>query len=466
MRAQVSSRTIAIASAGHTSAQSSQPLQYVESKPAKRRAVEHDRRVRAVEPAEQAVDALRRGRPPAGRRCASRRSRARAASSGSTTPPRGQLAARRFSSAMRIPPRRAARERLRRRPCAPSASTAASCSGSSGGSPSARRDRAEHRRCSRSRAVRARERAPGRSARVAGELAGAVVGVDEHAVRRARGPRRRRPRATSDGSSTTTRSGSVDGVVAADRPVGEARVGAERRAAALGPVLGEGLDALARAQQREREHCAAVFAPWPGAGVPADLGQLGAQRLRRSRARRRLPSRDRLDDARAAVDGVAAGEELRVRRCGPSLRRPASAAAVELETVDHAATSARGSLPDRAATTVSAGEHELAARDGLGPATPVASGSPRRIRAALDALDTQPSRGTATGAVEPLEPDAFRLAALDLVRRRRASRRGAPVGERDVVGAEAERLARDVDRGVPAAEHDRRGVRLRSDGRA
>ena len=59
------SGTISIASVGHISAQISQPLQTSRSKPANVVPVEHDRRVGAVEPAEQAVRRSGRGRPRA-----------------------------------------------------------------------------------------------------------------------------------------------------------------------------------------------------------------------------------------------------------------------------------------------------------------------------------------------------------------------------------------------------------------
>ena len=55
---------------------------------------------------------------------------------------------------------------------------------------------------------------------------------------------------------------------------------------------------------------------------------------------------------------------------------------------------------------------------------------------------------------QELEAHAFLARLGDLVRVGGHLGLGAAVDERDVVGAEAERLARDVDRGVAAADHD------------
>ena len=60
-------------------------------------------------------------------------------------------------------------------------------------------------------------------------------------------------------------------VVTADRLVVDARVRAQRRAAPLGPVLGERLDALALVQQRGRVELRRGLRTLARARMPADL---------------------------------------------------------------------------------------------------------------------------------------------------------------------------------------------------
>ena len=79
-------------------------LAVVEVEAVERRAVEHDRRVGAVEPAEQAVDAARELDLRLQRRCASRRCPAAARRRRRRRPPCGRSLPG-LSSAMRIPPR-------------------------------------------------------------------------------------------------------------------------------------------------------------------------------------------------------------------------------------------------------------------------------------------------------------------------------------------------------------------------
>ena len=146
---------------------------------------------------------------------------------------------------------------------------------------------------------------------------GRLLGVEEHEALRLRARRRRPPRATSDGSSTTTTSGSV---IVSWRRIGRsetrvnARSGAPRRS---GPYSGNACTPLPFAQQRQREDLGGRLGALAGARVPADLGQL-AHRSDSSSARDgALCLAHGLDDAGAAVDGVAGGEDLRVR--GPSV---------------------------------------------------------------------------------------------------------------------------------------------------
>ena len=82
-----------------------------------------------------------------------------------------------------------------------------------------------------------------------------------------------------------------DRVVPADRPVGDARERAQRRAAALGPVLRERLHALAVAQQRQRQDLGGRLGALAGARVPADLGQFRSSQRLVERARRRASLR-------------------------------------------------------------------------------------------------------------------------------------------------------------------------------
>ena len=108
--------------------------------------------------------------------------------------------------------------------------------------------------------------------------------------------------------------GRGDRVVPADRLVVVARERAKRRAAALGPVLGERLHALARLEQRDAR-AAATPSSRPGRRARASGSpSRPASEERVDAARRELRLAHGLDDRRAAVHRVARGEPARVRR--------------------------------------------------------------------------------------------------------------------------------------------------------
>ena len=262
----------------------------------------------------------------------------------------------------------------------PSSSTAASSRRSSGGSPSAaatapsmtRFTKLDPPLCGEPRRRHAAHRQPSSSGGVS-----SAFSENEPAGAR---PSATSASCTSDGSSTTTRSGSVDGVVAADRAVGNARERAQRRAAPLGPVLGERLDALARSQQREREHLGSGLRALAGARVPADLGQLASREAPVDRERRALSLAHGLDDARAAVDGVAAGEDAPVGRA--ALVVDDDLAPGDSRPPKRADSSGRGRWPI-ALTTVSARRWNSLPATGSGRRRPPASAgavAPRRIQ--------------------------------------------------------------------------------------
>ena len=231
-----------------------------------------------------------------------------------------------------------------------------------------------------------------------------------------------------------------DRVVAADRPVGDARECAQRRAAPLRAVLGEGLHALAVAQQRQRQDLGGRLGALAGARMPADLGQLAHRSALVERASRALRLGHGLDDARAAVDGVARGKDLRVRRPPLLVHRLRAASR----------NSSRGRWPI-AFTTVSTGTTNSLPGTGSGRRRPLSSGAPSRI-SAQRTPSTRPSPTNADGVREEADLDALVAGELDLVLVRRHLVLGAPVEQERDVGAEPLRLDRDVDGGVAAAD--------------
>ena len=260
-------------SVGQTSAQISQPLQWSRSKPANVVPSSSDRRVGAVEPAEQAVHARREVDLGLERRCASRRSSGCSASSRTTTPP-GRSSFQGFSSgivassATRCPPR--AQPSRPGRPSCRAARRPRPDQVSSGGSPSAAASAPSMTRFDR--ALRGGERR-GRDAapRPASSL-GREFGVQEDARPGSRPSRRRRPRATSDGSSTTTDVRLLDRVVAPDRPVVErACTRASARRGARARTRGTPGRSCPRAAARRASSCDGGLRALPGARMPADL---------------------------------------------------------------------------------------------------------------------------------------------------------------------------------------------------
>ena len=214
-----------------------------------------------------------------------------------------------------------------------------------------------------------------------------------------------------------------DRVVPADRPVGDASERAQRRAAALRAVLRERLDALAVAQQREREDLGGRLGALAGARVPADLGHVRSSQRLVERANRALRLRHGLDDARAAVDGVSGGKDLRVRRPARPRRPPRAASR----------NSSRGRWPI-ALTTVSTGMTNSLPGTGSGRRRPLSSGAPSRI-SAQRTPSTRSSPTNRDGAREEADLDA-------LVRARARPRARTPASRARCAGRAAARRRR------------------------
>ena len=237
----------------------------------------------------------------------------------------------------------------------------------------------------------------------------------------------------------------LDRVAAADRSVVVARVRAHRRAAPLGPVLGERLHALALAQEGDGEQLGGGLRALAGPRVPADLLHAAVPRSAIDRARGELALAHGLDDRGAAVGGVARGVEPRSRSSGPGSTDGAAARAER-----SSANSGRGCWPI-AMIAVSAGNDVLAARDRLGP-RPAA-----RVRLAelhADALDAfEPVRPRKrVGAVSQRSSTPSSRASAPRAGRRASPPRCAGRASVTSLGAEADGLARDVDRRVAAAD--------------
>src|SRR4051794_38314955 len=160
-----------------------------------------------------------------------------------------------------------------------------------------------------------------------------------------------------------------------------------------------------------------------------------------------------LDHGRAAIRRVTGREVLRVR--GAAEVVDLDEAAVELEAVDPREELRARSLADCLDRGVDR-EHELRSGDLLRAPAPARIRIAEPRTAALDAREAVPA-DEAQRHGEPLEADTFLERLVDLVPECRHLGARAPVEQRHGVGAETDRLARDVDGRVAAADdRDRR----------
>ena len=227
-----------------------------------------------------------------------------------------------------------------------------------------------------------------------------------------------------------------DRVVAADRPVVDARVRAQRRAAPLRPVLGERLDALARrAAARPRRAATRSSRPAPRArasgslssrSLAASVDRRARRASPRARPRRRWRRRCRRRPRRS-TSGCRVGRSRRRRRS----RRARARARRSTRGTRRAAA---GRSPSRRCRR---GSDELASP---GPARAGAGRSRRarraRIATALDRLDAASVPRKRTGTVSHWKRDALLARLVDLVRVRGHLGLGAAVDERHVARAE------------------------------
>ena len=242
---------------------------------------------------------------------------------------------------------------------------------------------------------------------------------------------------TSDGSSTTTRSGIGDRVVPADRPVGDARERAQRRAAALRAVLRERLHALAVPQQRQRQDLGGRLGALSRARVPADLGQAVHRSASSSARTARFASATAWTTLAPPLTASPAAKIL------AAVVRPCSSTASS-----RVANSSRGRWPI-AFTTMSTGTTNSLPGTAPAPAAALVGRPQTHLRAADSS--TRPSPTNATGLVRK-RISTLPARELDLVLVRRHLVLRAPVEEERDVGAEPLRLDRDVDGGVAAAD--------------
>src|SRR5581483_10120279 len=231
---------------------------------------------------------------------------------------------------------------------------------------------------------------------------------------------------------------------------------ADRRSACRRAWVRRG--ARGRTRERTARSCRHGASPRRASARPSSRP---APRVRASGSRSRellvdrscdaLRDADRLDDGRAAVDGVAGGVDVRDARAAVVVDRDARA--VARDPVEEREKLVARPLPDRLDDGVGE-QDELAAGNLLRP--PAAA----RVRVAephppcLDGVDAavaeEPHRRG-----EPLEADALRACELDLVRVRGHLRLRAAVEQRHVRRTEPPQLDGAVDRGVAAADHDR-----------
>ncbi len=244
-------------------------LAVVEVEARERLAVDGDRRIGAVEPAEQAVHAQRQvdggllARSPAAGEGPRR-------VGGSHDPCHGQLLP--GAQLVHAYPSASARRTSWAATLRPSVSVAASCRSASGSSPSSAATAPSMTRFTKSEPSVLASRCGRNAAHMeAVELGRRVLAVHEHDSFRLQSVRDARL-VHERGLEHDDDVGIRDRVVPADRAIRDARERPQGRSTALRTVFGERLDTLPAAQQRQSEDLRSRLGALAGARMPADLG--------------------------------------------------------------------------------------------------------------------------------------------------------------------------------------------------